>query len=230
MLMVESIKIVLLGESGVGKSSIALRFVTDEFRPYTEATIGASFMSKQITIPLSSSTTTSGVQTTAGHDNDDSTNNKEESTQQQQMRNIGFKIWDTAGQEKYRSLAPMYYRGSSAAILVYDITKPASFAALQDWAKELQHNGPPNLKLAVCGNKRDLASDRLVGKSTGQAYADKIGAMYIETSAKAGEGIESLFVELAKRIPPPENMGEEGLEEDVGLDLGKAEDSKGGCC
>lgn len=52
MLMVESIKIVLLGESGVGKSSIALRFVTDEFRPYTEATIGASFMSKQITIPL----------------------------------------------------------------------------------------------------------------------------------------------------------------------------------
>mmetsp|Transcript_11271 Transcript_11271/g.26345 ORF Transcript_11271/g.26345 Transcript_11271/m.26345 type:complete len:106 (+) Transcript_11271:449-766(+) len=93
----QSIKICILGESGVGKSSLALRFVSDEFKAYTESTIGASFMSKQVTLP--------------------STENDE------RERLVSLKLWDTAGQEKYRSLAPMYYRGSDAAVLVYDITK-----------------------------------------------------------------------------------------------------------
>lgn len=90
MSMVESVKVVLLGESGVGKSSLALRFVTNEFRPYTEATIGASFMSKQVIID-------------GGSSSQEECESK--STTQQQQRHIGFKIWDTAGQEKYRSLA-----------------------------------------------------------------------------------------------------------------------------
>ena len=83
------VKVVLLGDSGVGKSSLVLRFVVNDFKPYSEATIGASFFSKLIianNIPMK------------------------------------FQIWDTAGQEKYHSLAPMYYRGAAAAILVYDIT------------------------------------------------------------------------------------------------------------
>lgn len=90
MSMVESVKVVLLGESGVGKSSLALRFVTNEFRPYTEATIGASFMSKQVIID-------------GGSSSQEECESK--STTQLQQRHIGFKIWDTAGQEKYRSLA-----------------------------------------------------------------------------------------------------------------------------
>ena len=124
----------------------------------------------------------------------------------------------------------MYYRGSSAAILVYDITKPGSFAALKDWVKELQSNGPPDLLLAVCGNKSDLQLDRLVGNSTAEAYAKKIGALYIETSAKGGDQVETLFLEVAKKVPPPINMGEECLEEDTGLDLGKASEHSSGCC
>mmetsp|Transcript_24470 Transcript_24470/g.42864 ORF Transcript_24470/g.42864 Transcript_24470/m.42864 type:complete len:227 (-) Transcript_24470:1956-2636(-) len=217
MSVVESVKVVLLGESGVGKSSVALRFVTDEFRPYSEATIGASFMSKSVTIPASSPV----MEDSTSEDNSENyaNGNKSQSTPQ---RHIGFKIWDTAGQEKYRSLAPMYYRGSSAAILVYDITKPGSFAALQDWSDELKKNGPPDLVLAVCGNKSDLQEDRLVGRSNGEEYAKSIGALYIETSAKGGEGIDNLFVEVAKRVPPPITMGDEYLEEDAGLDLGKS--------
>lgn len=186
-----------------------MRFVTDEFRPYSEATIGASFMSKSVTIPASPPASASGDDDEIGANGNAA------------ARHVGLKIWDTAGQEKYRSLAPMYYRGSQAAILVYDVTNPGSFAALQDWVEELRQNGPQDLVLAVCGNKSDLREDRTVGRSMGESYANSIGADYIETSAKEGEGVENMFVAVAKRIPPPLNMGDEYLVEDS-LDLGRS--------
>ncbi|KAL3762901.1 hypothetical protein ACHAWU_001048 [Discostella pseudostelligera] len=213
---IESVKVVLLGESGVGKSSLCLRFVTNEFRPYSEATIGASFMSKSVVIPMENKNSTSTT--------------TEDSVTKINQRNIGFKIWDTAGQEKYRSLAPMYYRGSSAAILVYDITKPGSFAALQDWANELKQNAPPDLVLVVCGNKLDLNEDRLIDRGTGEKYANSIDAMYIETSAKDGDKVESLFLEVARKVPPPLQLGGEYLEEDAGLDLGQPTEQSRSCC
>lgn len=195
--------------------SLCLRFVSDEFRPYSEATIGASFMSKSLVLSMENSTST----------------NIDGNAHNINQRHIGFKIWDTAGQEKYRSLAPMYYRGSSAAILVYDITKPGSFAALQDWAAELKQNAPLDLVLVVCGNKLDLNEDRAIERGTGEKYAHSIGAMYIETSAKDGDKVESMFLEVARKVPPPPQiMGGEYLEEDVGLDLGKPSEQSRSCC
>lgn len=70
-------------------------------------------------------------------------------------------IWDTAGQEKYHSLAPMYYRGAGAAIVVYDITKMHSFRTLKEWVNELQAQGPQDITIAIAGNKRDLESERV---------------------------------------------------------------------
>mmetsp|Transcript_12984 Transcript_12984/g.31631 ORF Transcript_12984/g.31631 Transcript_12984/m.31631 type:complete len:230 (-) Transcript_12984:98-787(-) len=229
MSAVESVKVVLLGDSGVGKSSLALRFVTDEFRPYSEATIGASFMSKSVTLPALPSKDDSSLENTKSK-NENANDCKPNSTQQPQNREIAFKIWDTAGQEKYRSLAPMYYRGSSAAILVYDITKPGSFAALQDWADELKQNGPQSLVLAVCANKTDLEDDRSVGRSTGENYAKSIGSLYAETSAKGGNHVEQMFLDIARMVPPPIIMGDELLEEDIGLDLGKSSEHSRSCC
>jgi small GTP-binding protein len=142
----QSVKVVLLEDSGVGKSSLALRFVTVEFRPYSESTIGASFMSKSIRVPLSPSVQYNEGQKTV----------PKYSESKQYQCNIGLKIGDTAGQEKYHSLAPMYYRGAEAAILVYDVTVPASFVALQDWVFELKQNASPELMLVICGNKSDL--------------------------------------------------------------------------
>ncbi|KAL7491432.1 hypothetical protein ACHAWT_000798 [Skeletonema menzelii] len=202
----QSVKVVLLGESGVGKSSLALRFVTNEFRPYSEATIGASFMSKSMSIPQTD----------------------DEKEQKIAERNISFKIWDTAGQEKYRSLAPMYYRGSSAAILVYDIAHPSTFAALQDWVNELSNNGPRGLVLVICGNKSDLEDDRMIDRSVGKEYADRINALFIETSAKTSANVHEMFSQLARRIPPPVNLNE-SLEEDVGLDLTE-DQPRSNCC
>lgn len=77
---------------------------------------------------------------------------------------IKFQIWDTAGQEKYHSLAPMYYRGAAAAIIVYDITRSATFDTLKMWVRELQTMGPENIVLVVCGNKADLESRRVSGR------------------------------------------------------------------
>ncbi|CAN0165330.1 unnamed protein product, partial [Ectocarpus sp. 12 AP-2014] len=191
-----------LGRTGVGKSSLVHRFVTNNFKPYSESTIGASFMSKMIMVDGSP---------------------------------MKFQIWDTAGQEKYHSLAPMYYRGAGAAIVVYDITKMHSFRTLKEWINELQAQGPQDIAIAVAGNKRDLESQRRNGaptrpaadgkainlslsrrhachrpqeveSSVAQAYADEIGAMFVETSAKDATHVQDMFVELSKRLPKREPL------------------------
>ena len=203
----QSVKVVLLGDSGVGKSSLALRFVTNEFRPYSESTIGASFMSKTIRVPISASSKSDKLM--------------------QQERSIGLKIWDTAGQEKYRSLAPMYYRGAQVAVLVYDITVPASFVALKEWALELKHNALPDLLLVICGNKSDLEQYRRVDREVGEVYAKELGAVYVETSAKDGKGVLDMFTGVAKRVPLSDQ--EDILEEDM-LDLRKNTNVQSGCC
>jgi Ras-related protein Rab-22 len=122
------VKVVLLGDTGVGKSSLVLRFVTNNFKPFSESTIGASFMSKMIIV--------SG-------------------------KTIKYQIWDTAGQEKYHSLAPMYYRGAAAAIIVYDITRKNTFNTLKNWVQELMTQGPKDISIAIAGNKADLEEKRV---------------------------------------------------------------------
>lgn len=164
------VKVVLLGDTGVGKSSLVLRFVTNNFKPYSESTIGASFMSKMITV---------------------------------NSKPLKFQIWDTAGQEKYHSLAPMYYRGAAAAIIVYDITRANTFKTLKNWVEELQSKGPKDIAIAIAGNKADLEEQREVDKGMASAYADEIGAMYLETSAKDDTNVQDIFVKLSHRLPAP---------------------------
>ena len=172
-------------------------------------------MSKQVSIPMHS-------------DENDDTNNNNDTKEEPHQRHVGFKIWDTAGQEKYRSLAPMYYRGAAAAILVYDITKPSSFTALQEWVVELKNNTPKDLVLAVCGNKSDLELDRIVERSTAEKYSRDIGAIYIEASAKNGDKVQRLFEDVAKLVPI--EAPDYNLEEEEGLDLSKSSQPSSSCC
>lgn len=182
-----AIKIVLLGDCSVGKTSIALRFVNNEFNHYTESTIGASFLSKaiQVKIPGISTkdqTTSSNVPT----------------------KKIRLQIWDTAGQEKYHALAPMYYRGAQAAILVYDISNPQSFEHLKIWVQELHDNnnrstGGGKIILFICGNKYDLKNDRRISEEEAQTYAKDVDASYIETSARDGTNVHDLFHSIAQQ-------------------------------
>jgi len=113
---------------------------------------------------------------------------------------VRWELWDTAGQEQYNSLVPMYYRGAMGAVLVYDITSVASFGRLQRWVTELKNSGPPNLVIALAGNKADLSEHRQVEKQSADDYAKQIGALCMETSAKSALNIDTLFTQLWRSI------------------------------
>jgi len=193
---VKEVKLCLLGESGVGKSSIAVRFVHDNFRPTMEATIGASFLTKTMHV---------------------------------EGRSFKFQIWDTAGQEKYRALAPMYYRGAQAAIIVYDITKEDSFKTLRSWVHELQRHGAPNIVLAIAGNKADLEDLREVRHKDALDYAEGIGAVLVETSAKSAININVLFHEICKRLST-DDFESTTPDKTIKVNKGQNGEKKKGCC
>ena len=114
------------------------------------------------------------------------------------FKDISFNIniWDTAGQELYKSLAPMYYRSSVASFVVFDVTNRQSFIDAKHWIKELRNNSP-NTFIVLCGNKIDLPEskekEREIEESEGVKLANSFGVKYVETSASTGVGIEQGF-------------------------------------
>jgi len=135
-------KVVLVGESGVGKSSIVQRFVHDKFTGANQATIGAAYESKI-------------------------------------HEGVEFKLWDTSGMERFRSLTANYYHGANAVIAVYDITDRRSFDALSDsWIAEItKYTEGKDVLLVILGNKTDMEDvTRQVSTESGEAFAGRVGA------------------------------------------------------
>ncbi|KAF2400219.1 hypothetical protein EJ06DRAFT_477036 [Trichodelitschia bisporula] len=138
-------------------------------------------------------------------------------------RTIKFEIWDTAGQERFASLAPMYYRNAQAALVVYDITKPASLIKAQHWVAELQRQASPGIVIALVGNKLDLVASagsdgeevegedaRGVPAAQARSYAEEEGLLFFETSAKTGERVAEVFTAIAGAIPETQLKGPRG--------------------
>ncbi|XP_060534773.1 ras-related protein Rab-21 [Cylas formicarius] len=115
-------------------------------------------------------------------------------------KRINLAIWDTAGQEKFHALGPIYYRSSNGAVLVYDITDEDSFQKVKSWVKELRKMLGSELCLVIAGNKIDLEKDRTVSREIAEEYAGKVGAVHFETSAKLNEGVDDMFVALSRRM------------------------------
>lgn len=121
-------------------------------------------------------------------------------TVNQEGNSVKLNIWDTAGQEKFRSIASNYYRQAKGALIVYDITDKSTFDRVVAWVKELNQQAEPNISIVICGNKCDRESERQIPKQVAQDYARKIGAAHFHTSAKTGKGVDEAFQELAKNI------------------------------
>lgn len=123
---------------------------------------------------------------------------------------IKYHIWDTGGQERFRSMANLYYRDASAAILTYDITNEKTFESLNFWVEELKYKcDQEKLVLCLAGNKCDVDSnDRKVQYATGKAFAEANKMIFFETSAKSDLGIKELFNSIAKRIYEIKNLSD----------------------
>ena len=107
----------------------------------------------------------------------------------------------TAGQERYRALTKIFYKDANAAILVYDITRKDSFEELQTyWAEQIKEYAPPNIILAVVGNKSDLAAEEEVDEETARNYSEELGALFFPLLQKIELGLMNYFYKLQRNI------------------------------
>ena len=160
-----SFKIIIIGDSFVGKSCLTIKAAKNVFENYYTSTVGFEFFSMLYKI---------------------------------NSKIIRLQIWDTCGQEEYRSLIQNFYRNASLAILVYSIDKRTSFENLEVWLNEIKGRGSPDVKIFLVGNKNDLSENREVSIEEGQKfYEDHKLNLFIETSAKSGENVQELFKKAA---------------------------------
>ena len=172
---VESFKVVLVGESGVGKTSIITQFIEQTFQEDIQSTTGGTFSTKSVVCDGG--------------------------------KILKFEIWDTAGQEKYRSLTTMFYKDANAAVMVYDVTRKESFEEIKNyWSNQIKDNSPENIILAIAANKSDLIEQETVDEGEARNFAKELNAIFVTTSAKSSEGINSLFEEIAKKYSGATNI------------------------
>ncbi|CAD8207660.1 unnamed protein product [Paramecium octaurelia] len=135
--------------------------------------------------------------------------------------NIKLQIWDTAGQESFRSITRSYYRSAAGAIVVYDITKRESYENVARWMEEVKQNGNPKLSMLLVGNKGDLESDRQISYNEAQQFAKECGIEFFETSAKTANNVEEIFIKMAQIILEKINLGQiDPKNENFGIKLG----------
>jgi small GTP-binding protein len=171
-------KVILLGESRVGKTSIITRQVSGYLPDVQRPTVGCVHSRVVIRAPAGA---------------------------------VAMHVWDTSGQELYRSLVPLYVRGARLAIVVFDLTEHGSFEALPSWLGVVADALPADTPVLLVGNKLDLAERRAVPDSEIEAFADPRRLPAFLTSARTGEGILALFEGAARLIlaaPVPAELRE----------------------
>lgn len=124
-------------------------------------------------------------------------------------RSVKLQLWDTAGQERFRSLIPSYIRDASAAVVIYDITKPKSLESTRAWFASVREEREGEAVAMLVGNKSDLEEQREVSTDVAKELAAELGVMFLEVSAKANTNIPDLFKQVAGALPIPPKSEEE---------------------
>lgn len=209
-------KIVSLGDSGCGKSSLTIRLCEGRFVASHDVTIGVEFGSRIVPVGPPASLSL-GINDPAGSTISPAApvnTSKGKNGAEQEQKNMKLSLWDTAGQETYKSITRSYFRGASGALLVFDITRRATFESVTNWLHDLRQIAEEGIVVVLVGNKADLApastasssgreqeNKRQVTRQEAEDWCKQHGVMrYVETSAKSGEGVERAFLEVAERI------------------------------
>ena len=175
-------------------SQLTIRLCEGRFIAYHDVTIGVEFGSR--IVPVGKPTA------------------EPNSNQQQAQKRMKLSLWDTAGQETYKSITRSYFRGASGALLVFDITRRATFLSATSWLNDLRQIAEEGIVVVLVGNKTDLCdastatgqdhvaeNKRAVSRQEAERWCQENGVLrYVETSAKSGEGVENAFVDVAQRI------------------------------
>ncbi|GAB7351283.1 hypothetical protein MBLNU459_g1700t1 [Dothideomycetes sp. NU459] len=214
-------KIVSLGDSGSGKSSLTIRLCEGRFSPHHDVTIGVEFGSRIVPVgPPASLALNINNPATASDDSNNvaapSSSSNSAAASAAKQKHMKLSLWDTAGQETYKSITRSYFRGASGALLVFDITRRSTFNAVTAWLQDLRLIAEEGIVVILVGNKSDLAhastaasdgaaadehNKRQVTRQEAEEWCKQNKVMqYVETSAKSGENVERAFLEVAERI------------------------------
>ena len=169
-----SFKIIIVGDSGVGKSCLSIKASRNYFEDFYSPTVGFEFLTFNVKI---------------------------------EDQNIKLQIWDTCGQEVYRSLISSFYRSASLAIIVYSIDNEESFNNIEKWLNDIKTQSSPDVKIFLIGNKADLDDKRKITREQGEKFSNehKI-SFFTETSAKTGLNVQNVFIqheEIKNRVSRP---------------------------
>lgn len=179
-------KCIVVGDSGVGKSSLLLQFTDKRFMHTYHITIGVEFGTKTIIVKGTT---------------------------------IKLQIWDTAGQENFRSITRSYYRDACMVLLVYDVTNMDSFNAVAKWLEEVrQSSNCP--RIILIGNKNDLEQKRQVTTDVAANFARKNNLAFIETSAKSAKNVDFAFISMAEKTLTMIENREIPIDDSRGIKIG----------
>ncbi|GET91937.1 small GTP-binding protein Rab18, putative [Leishmania tarentolae] len=209
----KTIKVLLIGDSGVGKSSLLLSFTTGAFDENISSTIGIDFKVKKVDVVDAH---TGGKAT------------------------VNLQLWDTAGQERFRTLTSSYYRGAQAVVLVYDVNEPQSFHGLKKWLDEANsycrrdEAESSSMVFLLIGNKTDLCPDENampLPRSTAHGFAQQNNMMFALTSAKTKIGVAQAFDEVARSVYDKlQDLEQYERRRSTKLDNGSNTNGGQGCC
>jgi len=174
-----SFKLLLLGNNGVGKSCIFLRYFDDIFNISQLTTIGVDYRIKRVSY---------------------------------QDKKIQLIIWDTAGQDRFKSITQSYYKGADGIILIYDVMDVSSFQDIRQWLIQIKEHAPQSCKIILVGNKIDI-TNRVVTKEEGEKLANENNISFIETSSKENINITELFAKLYTELCDYYYLDEDRLKE-----------------